>query len=491
MKNKFIYALALAAFVLTSCEETTDGIGASLTDMKDHLKITTDTFMVSSRSIVVDSVLSRSNSGYLGRIKDPETGAIIEGNFMAQFNVLEDFNFPDDSKIASKDENGIYADSCKLMLYYNSFYGDSLATMKVTAYEMSHPMEEGQIYYSNFDPMEEGYVDDNCFKVSKMYSMVDLNLSYENRKGKGYYTNINIPLDQEYTDKNGKTYRNYGTYIMQKYKENPDYFTNLYKFTHNVCPGFYFKVENGIGSMANVYLAQISLYFKMQTDSVYEVNTVFAGTEEVIQKNVITNDKNTMKSLAEDNSCTYLRTPAGIFTELTLPVEEILKGHDNDTLNTAKIVLTKIKNDVDSEYALDNASKLLLIQKDSLFSFFEEGKLHDNKKSFISSSQLVSGGKTDENIYVFNNISSLITYMNQLRTEGEKSDSNWLLNHPDWNKAVVVPVSVTTSSTGSTTTKVIAVNNEMKLTSTKLVGGSANPYPPIKISVVYSKFSDK
>ena len=81
--------------------------------------------------------------------------------------------------------------------------------------------------------------------------------------------------------------------------------------------------------------------------------------------------------------------------------------------------------------------------------------------------------------------------MNQLRTEGEKSDSNWLLNHPDWNKAVVVPVSVTTSSTGSTTTKVIAVNNEMKLTSTKLVGGSANPYPPIKISVVYSKFSDK
>ena len=488
MKNKFIYALALAAFVLTSCDETTDTIGSSLTNIQDHLKITTDTFLVSSRSIVIDSVLSKSNRGYLGRVKDPETGAIIEGNFMTQFNVLEDFHFPDDSKIISKDENGIYADSCKLILYYSDFYGDSLATMKVTAYEMSKPMEEGQLYYSNFDPKEEGYIDDNGFKVSKMYSMVDRNLSSSEK----YYPNITIPLNQEYTDKNGKTYRNYGTYIMKKYKENPDYFSGSYNFIHNVCPGFYLKVENGIGSMANIYLAQISMFFKMDNDSIYEANTIFAGTEEVIQKTVITNDKSTMKSLAEDNTCTYLRTPAGIFTELTLPVEEILKGHDNDTLNTASIVLTKIRNDVESEYALSNAERLLLIQKDSLFTFFEQGKLHDNKKTFLSSSQLQAGGKTIDNLYVFNNISSLITYMNQLRKEGEKSDSNWLTNHPDWNKAVLVPVSVTTTSTSSySTAKATAVNNEMKLTSTKLIGGSANPYTPLKIGVVYSKFSDK
>ena len=151
MKNKFIYALALAAFVLSSCDETTDTIGSSLTDIKDHLKITTDTFLVSSRSIVVDSVLSRSNNGYLGRIKDPETGAIITGNFMAQFYVQENFKLPEYDKIRSKDENGVFADSCEIRLYFNpSFYGDSLATMKVTAYEMSKPMEEGKLYYSNY-----------------------------------------------------------------------------------------------------------------------------------------------------------------------------------------------------------------------------------------------------------------------------------------------------------------------------------------------------
>jgi hypothetical protein len=130
MKNRFIYALALAAFVLVSCDETTDNVGSSLTDIKDHLKITTDTFLVSSRSIVVDSVLSKSSNGYIGRIKDPETGAIITGNFMAQFYVQENFKLPDNDDIISRDENGVFADSCELRLYFNKFYGDSLATRK-------------------------------------------------------------------------------------------------------------------------------------------------------------------------------------------------------------------------------------------------------------------------------------------------------------------------------------------------------------------------
>lgn len=490
MKNRFIHTLALAAFVLTSCDETTDTIGTSLTDIKDHLKITTDTFLVSSRSIVIDSVLSRSSNGYLGRIKDPETGAIIAGNFMAQFHVQEDYEFPANSQVISRDDNGVYADSCELRLYYNDFYGDSLATMKVTAYEMSKPMEEGELYYSNYDPIEEGYVDADAFKVSKMYTLADLNLSLANRSASDFYKHISIPLNQEYTDKNGKTYKNYGTYLMQKYYENADYYKNSYNFIHNICPGFYFKVENGVGSIANIYMSQISLFFKMETDSVFEGAAVFPGTEEVLQKTVITNDKGTMKSLAEDNSCTYLRTPAGIFTELTLPVEEIFNGHSTDTLNTAKIVLTKISDAVDSEYALDNAERLLLVQKDSLYSFFEQGKLYDNKKSFASSSVLSSGDSSTSNIYVFNNISSLVTFMHNLKAEGIKSDADWVNKHPDWDKVVVVPVTITTvtnSYTGVTT--VTSVNNEMGLTSTKLIGGSANPYTPIKISVVYSKFS--
>ena len=57
---------------MTACDDTTDTIGASLTDNMDNLKISTDSFRVSSRSVLADSVLSKNATGYLGRVKDPE-----------------------------------------------------------------------------------------------------------------------------------------------------------------------------------------------------------------------------------------------------------------------------------------------------------------------------------------------------------------------------------------------------------------------------------
>ena len=88
MKAKLLAGLSLLMMLVTACDETTDVIGSSLTDNTAILKIATDSFKVSSRSIVADSVLSRSATGYLGRIKDPETGTYITGDFMVQFTTL-------------------------------------------------------------------------------------------------------------------------------------------------------------------------------------------------------------------------------------------------------------------------------------------------------------------------------------------------------------------------------------------------------------------
>ena len=96
MKIKFLTAAALlAGWMFAACDDTTDSIGTSLTDTSDLLDVATATFNVSSRSLVVDSVLSRNTTGYLGKIRDPESGNYLSGVFMAQFGTLENYTLPD------------------------------------------------------------------------------------------------------------------------------------------------------------------------------------------------------------------------------------------------------------------------------------------------------------------------------------------------------------------------------------------------------------
>lgn len=470
----------MSCITIASCDDTTDSIGNSLTDNMDMLKVTTDTFNVATRSIVADSVLSRSTTGYLGKIRDIETGNYITGDFMAQFSTLENYKLPEKDSIVSLQDGEVIADSCSIRLFYTDYYGDSLATMNITAYEMNEPMKEGVKYYSNFDPIAEGLIRNDGMKVNKTYTLTDLSISDEDRADESSYTpNIKINLNKPYIDKNGVTYNNYGTYIMRMYYEDPDRFKNSYNFIHEVCPGFYFKTNDGIGSMAYITVSQLNIYFRYLNDSTYVGTTSFSATEEVLQTTNISNDKQNIADLANDNTCTYLKTPAGIFTEITLPVDEITENHSNDTINTAKISLTRINNNTHDEYSLSAPSTLLMIPKDSLYTFFENGDNVDYKKSFIATYS------SSTNQYTFNNISGMITYMADIKKKGLAENSNWLNEHPDWNRVVVIPVSVTTNSSS----QIVKIVHDMSLTSTKLVGGSENPYEPIKINVIYSKFN--
>ena len=322
--NILVLTIASVLVMLTACDDTTDTLGTSLTDDMDMLEVSTDTFEVTSCSFVADSVLSRNTIGYLGKIRDPETGNYIKGDFMAQFGTLENYYLPQKDSIVSVDENGdVVADSCHIRLFYTTYYGDSLATMNLTAHEMAKPMEENVKYYSNFDPMKEGLVRQDGMKINKTYTLADLSIDESERWDASTYTpNIKINLNKEYVDKDGVKYNNFGTYILRQYYKNPDNFRNSYNFIHNVCPGFYFEVNDGLGSMAYVTVSQLNVYFRYNNDSIYVGTSSFAGTEEVLQTTNIVNDDNAIKNLAEDNSCTYLKTPSGIFTEITLPVRK-------------------------------------------------------------------------------------------------------------------------------------------------------------------------
>lgn len=484
MKSRLYFLLSLFAIAFSSCDDTTEYIGTSLTDNMDNLRIVTDTFEVSTRSVVTDSVLSRNTTGYLGKIRDPETGNYITGDFMAQFHTLENYRFPDKDSILSRLDNGeIIADSCQIRLFYENFYGDSLAVMKLKTMEMATPMKEGVKYYSNFNPEKNGMIREGGIAKNKVYTLTDLSIDSVIRNNSTLYSpNIDIELNDPYTDKNGKTYNNYGTYIMHQYYNNPEYFKNSYNFTKNVCPGFYFKNDGGLGSMAYISISQLNVFFRYKdADTTFVGVSSFVGTEEVLQTTNITNDKEKMKELAEEKGWTYLKTPSGIYTEMTLPIDEILYGHENDTVNIAKIDLTRINNESNGKYSLATPVTLLMIPSDSIYTFFEKEQIADYRRSYLATYS------SKYNNYTFNNISGIITYLANEKEKGMRNNPNWVNEHPNWNKVAIIPVTATYNASN----QLAKVVHDMSLTSARLIGGSANMFEPIKLSIIYSKFNDK
>lgn len=478
--NKLALSLAIGTAALTtvSCDDTTNNIGSSLIDNPDRLTVKADTFEVSTRTILADSVIARNITGYLGRVKDPETNNYITGDFMVQLHPLTNYQIAKADSVISRDSNGeMIADSCEILLVYNDYYGDSLAQMKLSAYEMEHPLEENSVIYSNFNPATHGYLRKGGIQQERTYTLAD-----QTRSASSTNKAISIRLDAPYTDKEGKRYNNYGTYLMRKFYSSPETFRNTYRFLHEVSPGFFFKVTNGIGSMAYVTNAQLNIYFRMmQNGKDTTASTSLASTEEVLQTTTFSNDNNQLANLAAQTGCTYLKSPAGLFTEVTLPVDDIIRGHETDSLNTAKVTFPRINNTVSSDFLLSVPQTVLLLPLDEMQSFFAENRIPDFKTSFTATYSSTQNG------YTFNNIAGLINYMAKKRLSGQV-DANW-------NKAVLIPINLetTTSSSNYTTsvTRITKCSHDMSLTSTRLVGGSTNPNSPIKISVIHSLFNGR
>ena len=472
----------MLTIAISSCDEDTVDMGTSLTSSVDQFAVLADTFDVSTRSIIADSVLSRSSYSYLGRIKDPETGTYISSDYMTQFAILENEAnniFPSKDKLISLDDKGLpIADSCHINIIINSYMGDSLTAMKLKVNEMNKPMKENEHYYTNFDPIAQGFLREDGIDKNKLYSIADLMLSDSTRQKRStsdYYQYINIPLNESYTDKQGNSYNNYGTYLMRNYYDHPEYFKNSATFIQKVCPGFYVQTTDGLGIMSQVAYTQMVVYFRQQTDTIgRSSNKSFNGTEEVLQTTHFTNERKYIEELAAKEEFTYLKSPDGIFTEVTLPVDEIKLHHENDTIASAKIVFRRLNDSNDiSDYVLIEPDNLLMVERDSLYSFFEERKVPNNITSYLASYN------SRKNTYTFNNISSLINNMHANRNKT-----------PNWNKVVLVPVQVsttTTSTTSGTATKVATVNNELKVMSIRLVGGKRNQHDPVQISVIYNK----
>lgn len=469
-------SLLAALMLTTACDDTTETLGSSITNTEDIMSVSDAIYKVTSKSIRVDSIIARSSTRALGIVKDPETGTYIQSNLLTQFHVIEgDYSYDEDSV-------DINALSCGITFNCNAFYGDSLQTMKATLYELSmdKPLEEGKTYYSNIDPIKNGYVREDGIKVSKVFSIVNCDDSDSVRQANNYSKFIYFDLNRKYTDTKGNEYNNYGEYLLTKYFESPDNFKNSYNFIRRVCPGFYVKMDNGLGCMAYINSAQLSVTFKYGTNKVAKILPIYA-TDEVKQLTEVITDTITTKELVKDNNCTYIKSPTGIATLLTLPVEKICEGHENDSINSAKVTMKCYSSDMDNKYAFKKPTTLLMLEQDSLAAFFTSGKIADNRKSYVATYSSSTNG------YTFNNIGQLVKTLYKRLPADAAMREEYKRTHPNWDKVLLVPVNANYTTYNSTSI-LSSVTPDTSLSTAKLVGGPNNP-DQIEISVIYSRYT--
>lgn len=488
MKIRLMSAIAFCAMAILSCSEETLEVGTTLTSENDKMNISTGVFNATSRSILADSIYARNFDCYFGNVRDPETGAYIKSEFMAQFNMLENQKMPPEDRLLSWRDGEIVADSCEIWLYFDrsKCYGDSLTPVKLDILELKEPMSDQNIYYSNFDPKSAGYVRTDGISQSLSFTLSNLTYTDSIRALTSYNDLARIVLEGGYKDKDGKSYPDYGSYILRNYYDHPEYFKNSYSFIHSLCPGFYFQVNDGLGVMANLKEIDMRVfyhYMNAEKDSIMTGYIGMSSTPEVLQTTRIINDKEALESLVSNNNCTYLKTPAGIFTEVTFPVDEIKATHANDSLLSVGVTFQRINSGIkNSPYVFEAPEYLLMIPRDSLYTFFEKGQTINSTSSFYTILDA-------ENQYEFNNIGNMITYLADKKVQGLISDPDWVAKHPNWNKVVLVPVTLTgATNTTVSAAGVASVANQMALTSTRLQGGPNGE--KIELQVIYAKFHD-
>lgn len=469
MKIKALLILTITIFmvVFISCDDDLNQIGNSIQPGGDDIFVYVDTVLITAKTVSLeDSVYARTQWGLLGDYTDPMFGN-IKSDYISELYCPDNTKFPDKT---------ISIDSTFIEILSDQFLGDSISPFGIAAYRATSQLTghfftnvNPKKYCDMTDPLGQGVfsIKDASFTDSDGLKAYSFQLRVNNAVGQSFY--------DEWQNTNGGTFK------------NSDEFRKFFK-------GMYVTTNFGSGTLISINTTTLKIYLKYNgrnkadtADSIRVGLFRMAFTPEVIQLNHVQN-KNPDYLFTNSDTRTYLKSPAGVCTELTIPLAEIMKkaeetGKKNNKLNAANF---KIKGFTEEEEKskLGRSSALLFVNKDSIKDFFYDKKMADSKTSYMM--ELSTSNNTYNFVYAnmrgstSNNIANLVNYYMDYYKGKD--------NIPDL-KYYVIPVSfdyqTSSSSSGSTIYTYSKVFNQMSPTSAVLRTDEEN----MKMSLIFSNYN--
>ena len=512
MKWKKIGAWLVAGLaVLSGCDDNTGSLGMDMLPDSDNMSAHTVSFDVTTESVPAESVFAKTGTGYVGRYSDPDFG-YFESGFLTALTCTDNFSLPDVYKETEWDEDGNptkatgimtgdSVSSIQLVVFYDQWFGDSLNACRMSAYELNQALDYDN-RYTDLNP-KDYYDPESGLLGRKAYSAFDTTVPDSVRNETDSYGNslytpsivFQLPAKEFGEDRILKPYRDPATH---------HYFDNAESFIENVFKGVYLTTDQGDGTI--LYVNQVDLRMRLHfyyvndttgvklkkkdgTDSTYySTSPIFSSTKEVTQVNHFYNT-DLLTEKASEKGWTYLKSPAGIFTQATLPYDEIYTQLANDTLNGARLTFTNYRQDDSHAFSMSVPQNLLLVRKQDYKKFFEDNEVPDDITSYLA-----VHNRLGTNQYTYTNIARLITTcINEKNQAREAAGSNWneeqwMRDNPDWNKVLLIPVSVT-YDTSSQTQRIIGIQHDLQPGYAKLKGGPEGE--PLKLEVTYTRFHNE
>lgn len=422
----FFLFLGVLAFI--SCSDELSKIGFSIQPDADKLDITPDTIFLNNRieTYKVDSMYALTNTALLGNLTDKTYGETT-CDFMAQIYCNDNFKVP---------ANEIYHDSIlysTITLLYQDYIGNENEPMQASVYQLNSQLNKE--INSNTPPSK--YCNKSILLGRKSYIAQKKYTS-----SSGASDSVQIKLNDSFT----KTF-------YDKLKNHSEIFASNDAFKQ-FFPGIYVTNNSGSGSILKAHNIALNLYYihsetsmvwdtaKSKTDSVKvttlsKQNLSFQVTPVTYLVNHYTH--NQLPIPGPTDQFTYIKSPAGLFNRIKIPMSILASKVGKNKLNGAKLVINTERPNPDNTL-FSPPSAMMLIKESELDNFFRTKAVIDSKKHAYAQ----YNSSTFQ--YTFSNISQILSeYLN--------SDGSVKTGSEEVSFALV-PVSLyQDSSTGAITLK--------------------------------------